>query len=66
MYLGIKITYLHYSSTLYIHVDSHQEDIHPWYDYMVDWHNYMFRDNSFQIFLIHTLQIKKQLPFWII
>ena len=58
MYYDIIITYQHYSLTLYIHTDSHQEDIHPSYDHMFDWHNYMFQYNYFQIFLIHTLQIK--------
>ena len=36
MYYDIIITYLHYSLTLYIHADSHQEDIHPSYDHMFD------------------------------
>jgi hypothetical protein len=63
MYYDIIITYLHYSLTLYIHADSHQEDIHPWYDHMVDWNNYMFRHNYFHIFLIHTLQIETSYDF---
>jgi len=62
-HMGIKITYLHHSLTMHIHVDSHQEDIHPWYDHMVDWHNYMFRHNYFKIFLFHTLQIKSSCHF---
>ena len=63
MYYDIIITYLHYSLTLYIHADSHRQDIHPWADHMVDWHNYMFRHNYFQIFLTHTLQIKTSYHF---
>ena len=63
MYQCITITYLYYSFALNIHVDIHQEDIHPAYDHMVDLNNYMLRHIYFQIFIIHTLQIKNSYHF---